>query len=101
MAKNYAEYSVDPIPGLVLTGGWQYYGRQAENNDNVAYVGGYGNLNVGLRYAARVSGTQGIIFRVGVNNVTNAQRWITGNGIGGTYEGPPRTVMGSVEAKLF
>lgn len=94
MAKLYAEYDLGAVPGLTLTGGIAYTGRQQLNADNTDSVPGFTLLDAGLRYQLQAAGKPWVL-RLGVNNLANKAYWLSGN-----YVGKPRTVAASVQVNL-
>ncbi|CAN7339665.1 TonB-dependent siderophore receptor [Pseudorhodoferax sp. LjRoot39] len=94
MAKLYAEYDLAAVPGLTLTGGISYTGRQQLNTDNTDSVPGFTLLDAGLRYQLQAAGKPWVL-RLGVNNLANKAYWLSGN-----YVGKPRTVAASVQVNL-
>ncbi len=99
MGKLYAEYAIPPVPGLTLTGGATYVGRQVDNNFAVPatardWLPSYITGDLGLRFAAPIYGTE-TIFRLNVTNVTGERYWQQSD-----LTGAPRTVAFSVSAKF-
>lgn len=94
IAKLYAEYDLAAVPGLTLTGGISYTGRQQINADNTDSVPGFTLLDAGLRYQLQAAGKPWVL-RLGVNNLANKAYWLSGN-----YVGKPRTVAASVQVNL-
>jgi iron complex outermembrane receptor protein len=97
------EYWVPPMPGLVLTADWQYVGRRAIDDGNMAWTPSYNVFDIGARYSTRVMG-KATTFRAAVENVGNVHYWstigpsnITGTNIGNltAHLGAPRTVAAS------
>jgi iron complex outermembrane receptor protein len=103
MAKMYAEYAIDAVPGLVVTGGIQYYDRQAVSvrsttSAAVGHIPDYAVVNLGARYTTALYGKE-TIFRLNVYNLANSNYWATAGG-GVTVEGAPLTMMASAEVKF-
>jgi iron complex outermembrane receptor protein len=92
-AKLYAEYGVNAIRGLALTGGIQYYSKQAVNNLNQAFTPGYQIGNIGARYLTHPYGRV-LTFRFNFNNLSNENYWI------GTDEGDPRSIAVSAQVRF-
>lgn len=101
-ANMLAEYSIDYVPGLVLTGNVHYTDKRAANNTNTAYVQSYTTEDIGARYSTRISNKK-TTFRLNVTNITNEHYWVsvfpasaalTGTGSSATwgtlYLGSPR-----------
>jgi iron complex outermembrane receptor protein len=90
IAKVYAEYEL-PVPGLVLTGGLYYTGRQWANADNTDRLPAVTTADLGLRYAMKLSGRP-LTLRLNVNNVANKSYWLNSY-----YVGAPRSVAFSAQ----
>lgn len=93
-AKLYAEQDIAAVPGLALTGGVLYTGKQQRDALNTQQLPAYTLLDAGLRYAAKVSGKP-VVWRLSVANLTDRQYWLNG-----TYLGRPRTVSLSAQVDL-
>lgn len=93
-AKLYAEYDIAAVPGLALTGGVLYTGRQQRDALNTQQLPAYTLLDAGLRHVAKVSGKP-VVWRLSVANLTDKQYWLNG-----TYLGRPRTVSLSAQVDL-
>lgn len=93
-AKLYAEYDIAAVPGLALTGGVLYTGRQQRDALNTQQLPAYTLLDAGLRHAAKVAGKP-VVWRLSVANLTNKRYWLNG-----TYLGRPRTVSLSAQVDL-
>ncbi|WP_036293146.1 TonB-dependent siderophore receptor [Methylosinus sp. PW1] len=79
LAKLYGEYSVDEIPGLTLTAGFQYYSRQLITNASTGpllYIPGYAVASLGGRYKFDLYGKQ-TTFALNIDNLTNHKYWST------------------------
>lgn len=94
LVKLYAEYAVDQVPGLTLTGGVIYAGNYYATAGNVGLLPSYVVGNLGVRYEAEFYRTP-TVFRLNVDNVANSNYWLAPG-----YEGDPRAIMGSVEVKF-
>ncbi|MBB6560472.1 iron complex outermembrane receptor protein [Acidovorax soli] len=93
-AKLYAEQDIAAVPGLALTGGVLYTGKQQRDALNTQQLPAYTLLDAGLRYAAKVAGKP-MVWRLSVANLTDKQYWLNG-----TYLGRPRTVSLSAQVDL-
>lgn len=93
-AKLYAEQDIAAVPGLALTGGLLYTGKQQRDALNTQQLPAYTLLDAGLRYAAKVSGKP-VVWRLSVANLTDRQYWLNG-----TYLGRPRTASLSAQVNL-
>lgn len=91
MAKLYSEYELSAVPGLSLTGGVYHVGRQWATATNTARLPSFTTIDVGLRYATRVSGKP-VSFRLNANNVADRDYWLNSY-----YLGSPRSVAFSAE----
>jgi iron complex outermembrane receptor protein len=94
LGKIYAEYDIDQVPGLTLTGGIIYAGNYYASSGNVNQLPAYTVANLGVRYLVRLFGVPAI-FRLDVDNVANSNYWLSAG-----YEGDPRSVMSSVQVKF-
>jgi len=89
-ASLFAEYRLQDVPGLALSGGLYYVGKRAVNNANQAFIEAYTTLSLGARYTTKVAGKRST-FQAVVDNVTDKNYWSTaGNGLLGV--GLPRTL---------
>ena len=93
-AKLYAEYDIGALPGLTLTGGLLYTGKQQRDALNTQQLPAYTLLDAGLRYAMRMGGKP-VTWRLSMTNLTDKQYWLNG-----TYLGRPRTVSLSAQVDL-
>jgi len=94
VAKLYAEYALPFVPGLSLTGGVYYTGKQWADDGNVNRLPSYTTADVGLRYATEVSGRP-LTLRLNVNNVADRSYWINSY-----YLGAPRSVAFSAQLQF-
>jgi iron complex outermembrane recepter protein len=86
-ASMMAEYRLQSVPGLAVSGAVYYVGKRPVNNANQAFVDDYVILSLGARYATRIAGKRTTIQAV-LDNATNNSYWSTaGNGLLGV--GPP------------
>jgi iron complex outermembrane receptor protein len=89
-ASLFAEYRLQDVPGLALSGGLYYVGKRAVDNANQAFIDDYTTLSLGARYTTKVAGKRST-FQAVVDNVTDKNYWSTaGNGLLGV--GLPRTL---------
>lgn len=93
-AKLYAEQDIAAMPGLALTGAVLYTGKQQRDALNTQQLPAYTLLDVGLRYATKVSGKP-VVWRLSVANLADRQYWLNG-----TYLGRPRTASLSAQVDL-
>jgi iron complex outermembrane recepter protein len=89
----YVEYKVPTLPGLVLTGGARYVGKEAIEADNANFIGSYHTFDIGARYATTLGGHP-ITYRVGIDNLTDEKYWLTSWGFI-LNQGTPRTLRAS------
>lgn len=68
------DYHPDWANGAAVNASVHYMGRRAADVENASFVDGFTTLDLGARYATRVYDAP-IVFRFGVNNVTDAQYW--------------------------
>lgn len=89
-ASLFAEYRLQQVPGLALSGGLYYVGKRAVNNANQAFIDSYTTLSLGARYTTYVAGKRST-FQAVIDNATDKNYWATaGNGLLGV--GAPRTL---------
>lgn len=89
-ASLFAEYRLQDVPGLAVSGGLYYVGERAVNNANQAFIDSYTTLSLGARYTTKVAGKRST-FQAVIDNVTDKNYWSTaGNGLLGV--GLPRTL---------
>ncbi|MES2537752.1 MAG: TonB-dependent siderophore receptor [Pseudomonadota bacterium] len=95
-ASLFAEYRLQSVPGLALSGGLFFVGERPVNNENEAQVDSYTTLTLGARYSTKVGGKR-TTFQAVLDNATDKQYWsAAGNGYIGV--GAPRTLK--VMAKM-
>lgn len=94
----YVEYAVPALPGLVLTGGGRYVGKEAIEADNSNFIGAYHTFDLGARYTTTLGG-HAVTYRAGIDNLTNEKYWLTSFGFI-LNQGTPRTVRASVTLAL-
>lgn len=93
-ASLFGEYQLPQVPGLFLSAGVFYSGKQQVNAFNQASIDGYTIGSVGARYKTML-GKQKATFQVVVDNVTNKDYWSTaGNSLLGV--GRPRTLQANL-----
>jgi len=93
VAKIYSEYEL-PVPGLSLTGGIYYTGKQWANAANTDRLPGVTTADIGMRYATKVSGKP-VTLRLNVSNVTNKSYWLNSY-----YVGAPRSIAFSAQVQF-
>lgn len=82
MAKVTLEYDLPCIEGLTLTGGVYYYGPQAVDELNTAFIKSYVTEDLGLRYRTRIPSGQELILRMNVANLTDHAYWMNPSSVG-------------------
>lgn len=93
-----AEYDIKPISGLTATARLNHTGSQYANTANTKKLDSYTTLDLGVRYRMQLNQEKNqMVWRVGVDNVTNENYW-SGIDDSGTYlfQGPGRTLKASV-----
>lgn len=103
----YAEYRMPFITGLTPSLNVHYTDRRAADAENTTYAKAYTTLDLGVRYATKMLGTD-TTWRLTANNVTNEQYWasvmpsnINGSGTVNTaYLGTPREIIASMQIKF-
>lgn len=106
-ANLLAEYQVEQLPGLVLSGNIHHTGRRAANDTNSAWVAGYTTLDLAARYSTQLL-DRPATWRLGVTNITNKRYWASifpgsTNGINSAasaFLGAPRSVQLGVSMDL-
>jgi iron complex outermembrane receptor protein len=89
-----AEWDLPWVPGLTLQGRVTRAGSQYLDTANDLKVKPWTTLDLGARYAMKVE-RHDVVWRLGVENVTNKSYWASANG-GYLIQGNPRTVKLSV-----
>lgn len=93
-----AEYDIKPVDGLTATARLNHSGTQYADAANSKKLDSFTTLDLGVRYRMMLNQSQNqLVWRVGVNNVTNENYW-SGVDDTGTYlfQGEPRTVKVSM-----
>lgn len=72
--KLQAVYNVSAVPGLALLGFASHEGARMVLPDNSIATPGWTRIDLGLRQAQQLSGTQ-LVWRLGVDNVFDARAW--------------------------
>ncbi|WP_256679552.1 TonB-dependent receptor [Pseudomonas sp. Fl4BN1] len=97
VAKLGAEYDLESISGLTLTGNVNHTGKQYATDDHRLALASYTTFDLGSRYATQVA-TKPVTLRATVQNVANKAYWF-GSWIGGDGSGlsgglgAPRTLL--------
>lgn len=93
-----AEYDIKPVNGLTATARVNHTGSQYASIDNTKKLDSYTTLDLGVRYRMQLNQDKNqMVWRVGVNNVTNENYW-SGVDDSGVYlfQGEGRTLKASV-----
>ncbi len=72
--KLQSAYNVSALPGLAFIGFLTHEGARQVLPDNTVATPGWSRIDLGLRYAQRLQGTQ-LTWRLGVDNVANTRAW--------------------------
>ena len=108
MANALLDYRLPFLKGAAVNANVHYMGRRAANVYNTTFAPSYVTLDLGARYATHAYG-QPLVFRFGVNNVTNQSYWASVypssiNGVStatnSAVAGLPRTYHFSIELDL-
>lgn len=93
-----AEYDIKPVSGLTATARLNHTGSQYANVANTRKLDNYTTLDLGVRYRMQLNQEKNqMVWRVGVNNVTNENYWAGVNDSGTyLYQGEGRTLKASV-----
>lgn len=91
LAKVYAEYDLNELPGFALTGGAYYTGKQYTDEANHDSLPSFTTFDAGARYKMQVAQND-LTLRVNVSNLTNKEYWLNS-----FYLGDPRTVAFSAQ----
>ena len=97
-----AEWDVPFLPGLTLDGRVTHTGRQFIDVGNNFTVPSWTRLDLGMRYAFELAGTD-VALRARVDNVTNKGYWASVGGFPGSNYlvlGNPRTVLLSLSLDI-
>ena len=98
MARLYGEYAVQIIPGLTLTSGISYTGKEWVNDPNTLSIPCVITGDIGARYQRNIFGKDTTL-RLNVNNITDEDYWTTKGG-GMLYLGSPRIIAVSMTVQL-
>ncbi len=94
LAKVYVEYELDGVPGVALTGGAYYTGKQYADEANHVSLPSFTTFDAGARYKTHVADND-VTFRVNVANLANKEYWLNS-----FYLGDPRTVQFSAQVEF-
>ncbi len=94
LAKLYAEYDINAIPGFALTGGAYYTGKQYSDEANVYSLPSFTTFDAGARYLMPVADST-ITLRANVSNLADKSYWLNSS-----YLGDPRTLTFSAQLEF-
>ncbi|MCF5227446.1 TonB-dependent receptor, partial [Pseudomonas syringae] len=89
-----AEYDINQMPGLAMTGGAFFTGKQYTDQSNENDLPSFTTFDAGARYRMRVSEND-LTLRVNVSNLANKEYWLNSS-----YLGDPRTVAFSAQLEF-
>ncbi|WP_415754361.1 TonB-dependent siderophore receptor [Pseudomonas leptonychotis] len=95
LAKLYAEYDINAIPGFALTGGSYYTGKQYSDEANQHSLPSFTTFDAGARYRAQLSSDNSLTLRANVSNLANKEYWLSSY-----YLGAPRTLTFSAQLEF-
>lgn len=81
LAKVYVEYALPSVPGLTLSSGVYYTGKQAVDPANLDFVPDFATVDVGARYQTKIAQLP-LTLRLNVSNIGNKSYWLTPNALG-------------------
>ena len=87
-----AEWDMPLLPGLTLSGGVIYTGKQYVNQANTQSLSGWTRVDLGARYRTNVAG-KSTTFRANLLNAFDRDYWSGVASWGGLVQGAPRTVL--------
>jgi iron complex outermembrane receptor protein len=86
------EWDASWLPGLTLTGGLTYTGKQYVDQTNARSLPSWTKVDLGARYTTRLGG-RSTTFRANVLNAFDRDYWSSVASWGGFVQGAPRTLM--------
>jgi len=94
----WADYAVPAVPGLKVSGQWQYAGKKSFDPENTVYVPGYHVFGLGASYGLKM-GTTAVTLRARVDNLFDKFYWrdVTQQLGGYLLPGAPRTFRVSAQ----
>lgn len=95
LAKLYAEYDINALPGLALTGGTYYTGKQYSDEANQHSLPSFTTFDAGARYRAQLSSDNTLTLRTNISNLANKEYWLSSH-----YLGAPRTLTFSAQLEF-
>jgi iron complex outermembrane receptor protein len=95
LAKLYAEYDINALPGFALTGGTYYTGKQYSDEANQHSLPSFTTLDAGARYRTQLSSDNTLTLRTNISNLANKEYWLSSY-----YLGAPRTLTFSAQLEF-
>ena len=94
LAKLYAEYEIHAVPGLALSSGAYYTGKQYTDEANQHSLPSFTTFDAGARYRLPVADND-LTLRANVSNLANKSYWLNSS-----YLGDPRTLTFSAQLEF-
>lgn len=94
LAKVYAEYDINAVPGFALTGGAYYTGKQYSDEANAHSLPSFTTFDAGARYRMPVADNT-VTLRANVSNLADKSYWLNSS-----YLGDPRTLTFSAQLEF-
>ncbi|HSC83842.1 MAG TPA: TonB-dependent receptor, partial [Pseudomonas sp.] len=94
LAKLYAEYDINAVPGFAVTGGTYYTGKQYTDEANQHSLPSFTTFDAGARYRLPVADNN-VTLRANVSNLANKSYWLNSS-----YLGDPRTLTFSAQLEF-
>ena len=85
----------DALPGLALTGGTYYTGKQYSDEANQHSLPSFTTFDAGARYRAQLSSDNTLTLRTNISNLANKEYWLSSH-----YLGAPRTLTFSAQLEF-
>lgn len=95
LAKLYAEYDINAVPGFALTGGTYYTGKQYSDEANQHSLPSFTTFDAGARYRAQLGSDNTLTLRTNISNLANKEYWLSSY-----YLGAPRTLTFSAQLEF-
>lgn len=94
LAKVYAEYDLNGVPGFAVTGGAYYTGKQYVDEANHYSLPSFTTFDAGARYRLPLA-DNALTLRANVSNLTNKAYWLSDH-----FLGAPRTLTFSAQLEF-
>src|SRR5690606_3973305 len=94
LAKLYAEYDVNAVPGFAVTGGAYHTGKQYTDASNAHSLPSFTTFDLGARYRMPVAETH-MTLRANLSNLADKEYWLNSY-----YLGDPRTLTFSAQLEF-